>query len=96
MVEHKKNGLIYRTGCYSNFESCVRTLIECPQLRTDIALSASLTMNNLWAPQIAANRLYEKAKELLATGSFIPYKEGPLSVAPIINNKWFRDDTVKK
>lgn len=94
LVEHGKNGLIYQTGNSKDFERCVDMLIDSENLRTQLGQSAKKTMNELWNPQVAALRFVQIARSLLSKGYFIPYESGPLSMAPIIKNNWYRHDSI--
>lgn len=51
-------------------------------------------MNELWSPHVAAQRFVQVAKNLLTAGYFSPYESGPLSIAPIIKNNWYRHDSI--
>jgi len=94
LVEHGKNGLIYQTGNSKDFERCVDMLIDSENLRTQLGQSAKKTMNELWSPHVAAQRFVQVAKNLLTAGYFSPYESGPLSIAPIIKNNWYRHDSI--
>ena len=88
------NGLIYQTGNIKDFERCVDILIDSENLRTQLGKSAKKTMNELWSPHVAAQRFVQVAKNLLTAGYFSPYESGPLSIAPIIKNNWYRHDSI--
>lgn len=83
LVRHGKNGLVYRTGNYKEFQEQVLRLCTDRGLCRQLGTNAYRTIVNEWNPGTAAERLYRFCEGLL-DGKVQPEKEGPLSLAPVI------------
>lgn len=94
LVQHGHNGLIYETGNYDSFERNVIKLVESKKLREKLSRNAIDTMLNNWSPQIGAERFYNLCKSLLSGADIPYYPNGPISKAEILENNWFKDDTI--
>lgn len=94
LVQHKENGLIYKTGKYDSFERNVIRLVNDSEFRKNLSDNAILTMRNQWNAKTGAERLYRLCKELLSGKTPSIYKSGPLSKAELLKNNWFKDDTI--
>lgn len=83
LVQHKKNGLIYKEGSYEDFRACVFSLFEEKEKITEYGRAAYETIVTEWNAENAAKqilRFYENWKK----GVIDPPTSGPLSVAPVI------------
>lgn len=83
LIRHGQNGLVYKNGCYKEFQEQVLQLCKDAVLRRQLGMNAYQTMVSEWNPKVAADRLYRFC-EGLVNGSVQPEKEGPLSPAPLI------------
>ena len=84
LIQHKKNGLIYKEGSYEDFRACVLSLFENKELITLYGKKAYESIVTEWNAENAAGQIlqfYENWKQ----GVFDPPKSGPLSVAPVIS-----------
>ena len=80
LLEHKKNGMIYKSGDFVSLVDSITYLIDNPDKRIAISKSAYKQVKELWCPEVAAERLYKLA-ESLWTNSELIYNDGPLSKA---------------
>ena len=83
LLKHGKNGLVYKTGCYKEFQAYVLRLCKDAELRKQLGKHAYYTIITEWNPKEAADRLYRFSEGLLK-GEVIPEMKGPLSVACVI------------
>lgn len=81
LVNHGKNGFIYRNGSYKEFENHIITLMENKESIEELGFAAYQTIAGEWNASHAAKelvRFYENWKK----GVVDPPKSGPFSVAP--------------
>lgn len=88
LLEHKKNGLIYKSGNINDLYRKVSWLIDNPKIQYIYGSNAYETMINTWSPEVAAYRLIELSKSLMG-GKYKYYPNGPCSRAYIINEDWY-------
>ncbi|NLL00469.1 MAG: glycosyltransferase family 4 protein [Clostridiales bacterium] len=88
LIEHKRNGLIYRSGNINDLSRKVIWLIKNPKLQFTYGMKAYDTMVNRWSPEQAAGRFIEICKNLMAERQ-IWYRNGPCSRAYIIKEDWY-------
>ena len=84
LIQHKKNGLIYKEGSYEDFRACVLSLFENKELITLYGKKAYESIVTEWNAENAAGQIlqfYENWKQ----GVIDPPESGPLSVAPVIS-----------
>jgi glycosyltransferase involved in cell wall biosynthesis len=91
LVEHMKNGMLYKTGSYKSFENKVIYLSENKDFRNSLGSAAFASIRENWTPQEAVRRLYKLIESLLNNAPITLYKTGPISNAPLIQRDWFRD-----
>lgn len=91
LIEHTKNGLLYKSGSYKSFEDKVLKLATCKELRIELGQAAFTSIRANWSPQIATLRLYNLIKSLLENKPLPIHDSGPISNAPIINRNWFKE-----
>ena len=94
LVQHQENGLIYETGNYGSFERNVLKLVESEFLRERLSRNAMKTMNEIWSPLEAAKRFVMVVETFMKQGKMLYFNNGPLSKAELLNNNWFKDDTI--
>jgi len=87
LLEHERNGLIYRSGNLDDLHRQVRRLVDDPTLRRSLAVEARTTMTSTWNASVAAERLLVTAAAL-RDGEPSPYSDGPCSPAPILRDDW--------
>lgn len=83
LLQHEKNGLVYRTGHFNEFREQVLRLCKDASLRKRLGTNAYETIVKEWNPGEAADRLLRFCEGLL-DGKAVPEKTGPLSPAPVI------------
>ena len=91
LVEHKRTGLVFKSGDVNSLADRLRHLLDDENLRRDLGRNAYEQMRDLWNPEVAAKRVIG-LYDALSSGNATPYEDGPCSKAPIIKNDWF-DDT---
>lgn len=83
LLKHGGNGLVYKTGCYKEFQAHVLRLCQDAALRKELGCNAYQTITGMWNPKEAAERLFRFSEGLLR-GEILSEKTGPLSIAPVI------------
>lgn len=86
LIQHGKNGLVYKDGSYEDMEEQVKYLLNNPVEAAKMGMAAYETIATQWNAGEAAKRLldfYENWKQ----GKVEPAMEGPFSVAPVIAPK---------
>ena len=83
LLKHGYNGLVYKTGSFSEFKKQVYDLCIDSELRKKLGKNAYETIVSEWNPKEAASRLYDFCIGLLE-GKLLTQKQGPLSKAPSI------------
>ena len=94
LVQHKKNGLIYKEGSYEDFLACVLSLFENKEKITQYGKAAYESIITEWNAETAAARIlqfYENWQQ----GVIEPPASGPLSVAPVISPRKMYQRVVK-
>lgn len=88
LIEDGKNGVVYKYGSQRDFNKKLKILAENKEKRMNLGKNAVDTIKNLYSADIAAQRLVEfinsKDRECCK------YTEGPMSLAKIIKNNWYR------
>ena len=98
LIQHGKNGLVYKDGSYEDMEAQVRFLLDHPEEGFKLGMAAYETIAGVWNAKEAAKRLltfYEGWRK----GELELPKEGPFSMAPVISPKKMYDfmlDEAKK
>lgn len=87
LLEHERNGLIYRSGDLDDLHYQVRRLVDDGMLRKSLAREARNAMTSTWNASIAAERFLRVAAAL-RDGGPSPYRDGPCSPAPILPDDW--------
>jgi len=80
LIKHGENGFIYKDNDINDLYSKVGILVKDADLRTKLGANAVRTMEELWNPKVAAERLVEFCNGLL-NEEIIRFKDGPCSKA---------------
>lgn len=94
LTSHNKNALVYETGNEEALFCNVKKLMDSEELRIKLSRNAISTMEKDWNATVGAERFYLVARSLIEKKPIPEYMEGPMSKAPLLNNKWFKNDTV--
>ncbi len=84
LIESGCNGLAYRRGSYSDFETQVLSLFEEPQKIRRLGQNAAQTINNTWNARNAAKEFVRFCKEMQNGCNPKPANAGPMSSAAIL------------
>ena len=85
LIEHEKNGFVYRDGDNDDLYVKVNKLIENKELREKININAYKTITELWNAEEAARRFLILC-ECLEKGKETPFETGPCSRAVSISD----------
>ena len=94
LIEHNKNGLVYKNGNYDDMEKQVTYLLDNPLLGSKLGRSAYNTIAKEWNANMAAERLLQFYDNWRIGKMELP-KEGPFSAAPVIAPKKMYDFMTK-
>lgn len=84
LIDHGKNGFIYKNGDIDNLSFLVRRLINEPKLRRKCGKSAYLTIVEEWNPVNAAKKIVQLYYALRTKNESLIPENGIVSHAPII------------
>lgn len=87
LIKNRKNGLIYKNRDIKNLYSCVKSLIDNPQLCNQLGKEAYLTVKETWNAEFATERLTQLILALLNEEK-VDFTKGPCSKAEIISHKY--------
>lgn len=89
LINDAVNGLVYPCGNVNAMTDRIRKLLVSKPLRLEMGFQAYRTICQQWSAETAANRFLHLCENLL---DGIPPQEtsGPCSIAPIIENCWYR------
>lgn len=90
LVRDGETGFLYRNGSVRSLEDRLERFFTDDTLLKKCQKGAYIQMNTLWNPKVAAERIVAFAKASLS-GEAVVYEEGPLSLAPILKNSWYKD-----
>lgn len=79
LIDHGRNGFLYHNGKEQELLKCVKKLLEDARLRETMGRFAYQTILEEWNGNVAADRVYKLAEDLLAGKKPIVYETGPLS-----------------
>lgn len=89
LINDGVNGLIYPCGDLDAMTLRLRELLDSPTMRGEMGFRAYETIRDMWSPKQAAQRLVRLC-ECLPKGKPAPESDGPCSIAPILNNSWYK------
>ena len=87
LIKHSENGFIYKDNDINDLFSKVGILVKDADLRTKLGTNAVRTIEKLWNPKVAAERLVTFCNGLL-NEEIIEFKDGPCSRAGIVSQKY--------
>lgn len=91
LINHMKNGVIYKNGDLDDLYQKVKLLVVDAMKREKLGRQAYTTITEEWSPRVAAER-FLKLCDALERGENTPFADGPCSHALIIKNEWFRKE----
>ena len=90
LLNNGQNGFVYRDGDIDDIYCKVKTLLDTPQKRKELAKKAYYTMRNEWNAENAAKKFYSLVNIMLEESeNKFPYKDGVCSKAEITSDDWF-------
>ena len=96
LIDHGRNGFVYKHGNFDTLYDAVVKLIEDPELRENMGRAAYETMIKEWSPEAAAVRLLKLSEQLQKDGKCDEFSSGPCSVAERVGNgKMYKKITQK-
>lgn len=81
MIKHSGNGLLFRSGHWQELGSHLQLLSQDESLRIMLAMEGQKTIQNLWSPTTAANRLVTVCRDLLNGHAVSHFDSGPMAPA---------------
>lgn len=96
MLEHNKNGLIYKNGDLDDLYRKVKELIENKRTREYLGINAYKSIKENWNGEVAAKRLYNFAHNVLHSENHSDNEVGVMSLAPKLKNSWFKPNRYDK
>ena len=90
MIRDGKNGFIYQSGNTDMLYERIKFLLDHPEEQQRSGKEAYATIVNEWNAEVAAERLIQLSKWILA-GKKSPdlYESGPCSKAELIDDGWY-------
>lgn len=92
LVRDGQDGLTFKSRDLDGLARAVIRIMENPFLMPLLSASAINRVSTLWGASCAASRLVETCETLLSGGQIPRYEDGPLSLAPVLEDDWFRPD----
>lgn len=89
LIDSGVDGEIFRSENAEDLANVVASLLSDPKRLRAVALNGMEKINGPWSAKIAAERLVEASAQLLADGRFVPFEDGPLSAAGVIDEDWY-------
>ena len=86
LIQHGKNGLVYKDGNYEDMEKQILYLLDNPAKASEMGMAAYKTIATQWNAKVAANRLLKFYEDWKIDKIEVPM-EGPFSLAPVIAPK---------
>lgn len=83
LIRHGENGMVYHSGNVKELSEYLAVLIQDSAMRKRIGENAYRTIETMWQPAAAAERMVRLCEHLLQ-GEYKPEKEGPLAEAELI------------
>ncbi|MDO9594866.1 MAG: glycosyltransferase [Lutibacter sp.] len=92
LIEHEKNGLIFKSGRLSSLVEQTEKLLRNKLVRDQISKNAYYTLLNEWSPQIAASNFLMLAQSII-DGQIISIEKGTCSKAKNTNKNFWKNRT---
>lgn len=80
LIEHGKNGMVFKSGDVDSLTRCVKELLNNPSLLDSIRHNAVKTLQTMWSPAVAARNLLQLIDDL-QNGRSCSIEKGPCSKA---------------
>lgn len=80
LIEHRVNGMIFKSGDIDSLTHCVKELLDNSSLLDSIGHNAVKTMRTMWSPKVAARNLLQLIDDL-HNGRVCSIEQGPCSKA---------------
>lgn len=80
LIEHRVNGMIFKSGDVDSLTRCVKELLDNSSLLDSIRHNAVKTMRTMWSPKVAARNLLQLIDDL-HNGRGCSIEKGPCSKA---------------
>lgn len=80
LIEHRVNGMIFKSGDIDSLTRCVKELLDNSSLLDSIRHNAVKTMQTMWSPKVAARNLLQLIDDL-QNGRSCSIEKGPCSKA---------------
>ena len=87
LIEHKKNGMIYKSGNVNDLFLKTKMLLDDCDMQRSIGREAYLTIKDQWNEKNAAERLVDISKNLIEHKDY-EFQSGVCSKVPIIKNRF--------
>lgn len=87
LLQHEKNGLIFKSGDILDFVKQIERLFKDQALREELGRAAADTVLEHWNAENAANRLLDISEKLLSGQALELYESGPCSKAEVIKQR---------
>lgn len=91
LVEHKKNGFIYRDGDLEDLYQKTKELCLNKELRKKFGMNAYKTITDYWCAETAGKRLLKLFDDIFESNTSNRYASGPCSPVEIIKDNWFKE-----
>lgn len=78
LISDMKNGILFNSGNYYQLSDKLSIIINDKEFMQELKYRGKETMNNLWSPAVAADRLLKICHALLSKGKVPVYKSGPM------------------
>lgn len=78
LISDMKNGILFNSGNYYQLSDKLTILINDSQLMLELKTRGKETLNNLWSPEIAADRFLKVCNAIIFKTSIPDYKFGPM------------------
>ncbi len=88
LIKDGENGLLYRN--VFDFYQKVKLLLDHPERWETMSQKAYQSMEREWNVSCAAERFLLSANALLSGETIPEYQNGPMSLAPVIKNNWYK------
>jgi len=80
LVKHGENGFIYKDNEINDLYNKIEILLKNSNLRGKLGRNAVRTMEGMWSPKVASERLVQLCEGLMM-GEIVDFTEGPCSKA---------------
>ena len=79
IIENRKNGLLFKSGCAYDLYICIKNLLDDEDLFNKVRSNARFDIEKYWQPSVVAKRFIELSSSLIDNIPINGYLKGPLS-----------------